>query len=205
MPRPVDHPIQIDNRLEAVLNSSDEMSGQDVFLMCHPHPLHQGSMHNKVVTTLCRMARDLGMPSLRFNFRGVGESAGEWDQGIGEIDDALAAAGELLRRYPGARLWLGGFSFGGYVAAHAAKTLKPAGLMLIAPATSRFDMDSIQLEGPALVAFNRDDDTVEPASMQAFLDRQVCDSYVQDQGGHFYHGQLTSLKSAVQQWLEEQR
>lgn len=205
MSRPIDQPIQIDDRLEAVLNASDEMSGADVFLMCHPHPLHQGSMNNKVVTTLCRMARDLGMPSLRFNFRGVGESKGEWDQGIGEIDDALAAAAELQKRYPNARLWLAGFSFGAYVAAHAAKSLHPAGLILVAPATSRFDMDSIQLQGPSLVAFNRDDDTVDPVSMQAFLDRQDCDAYVQDQGGHFYHGQLTALKRFAQDWLEGQR
>lgn len=206
MSRPVDTPITIDNRLEAILNSLPGAPAQDVLLVCHPHPLHEGTMHNKVVTTLCRMGRDLGLPSLRFNFRGVQNSAGVWDQGVGEVDDALQAAGWLRSQYPNARLWLAGFSFGGYVAAQAHRQLDVAGLMLVAPATSRFDMSQVQVQVPTWVAFNQDDDTVDPASMQQWLDQQPpewVDHYVQPTGGHFYHGQLTGMKRQVQSWLAE--
>ncbi|MGD2005776.1 MAG: alpha/beta hydrolase, partial [Pseudomonadales bacterium] len=71
MSRPIDTALMIDGRLEAILTAVPELAAPDILLVCHPHPLHQGTMHNKVVTTLARMARDLGMPVLRFNFRGV--------------------------------------------------------------------------------------------------------------------------------------
>lgn len=203
MSRPSEIPLTIEY-LQASLTAHEDPeidpAIEDVALVCHPHPLHQGTMNNKVVTTLARAARDLGMPVLRFNFRGVGESGLQWDRGVGEIDDALLAAKELQRRYPNAQVWLMGFSFGGYVAANAALRLKVAGLVLIAPATSRFDMDRVQVAVPTLVAFNRDDDTVEPESMQAWVDRQArpLTHYIQEQGGHFYHGQLGGLKRQVQ-------
>lgn len=207
MTRPIESPVQIDARLEGILNAVPDALASDVMVVCHPHPLHEGTMHNKVVTTLCRMARDQGLPSLRFNFRGVQGSAGEWDSGIGEIDDGCAAVEFMQDRYPGARIWLAGFSFGGYVAAHVAQREDIAGIMLIAPATSRFDMDSIRIQIPGWMGFNRDDDTVDPASMQAWLNRQdssLIKSFIQDQGGHFYHGQLGPLKRQAQAWLEEQ-
>lgn len=205
MTRPIDIPVQIDARLEGILNATPDQPAGDVLLVCHPHPLHEGTMHNKVVTTLCRMGRDLGMPALRFNFRGVQGSSGEWDQGVGEIDDACAAADFLLQRYPGARLWLAGFSFGGYVAAHAGHRRTAAGLLLIAPATSRFDMSTAPVQVPSFIAFNQDDDTVDPDSMQQWVagqDPSLVQEYIQAEGGHFYHGQLTALKRQAQAWLE---
>ena len=205
MSRPIETAVTIDHRLEAALTAAPDLPASDVLLVCHPHPLHEGTMHNKVVTTLCRMGRDLGLPALRFNFRGVQNSQGVWDQGVGEIQDAIDAADWLLARYPGARLWLAGFSFGGYVAAQASRQLSPAGLLLVAPATSRFDMQSVRVDLPTWVAFNQDDDTVAPESMQAWLDQQPkawVTEYIQPSGGHFYHGQLSALKRQAQAWLE---
>ena len=207
MSRPIDTALMIDGRLEGILTAVPEQTAADILLVCHPHPLHQGTMHNKVVTTLARMARDLGMPVLRFNFRGVMGSQGVWDEGRGEIDDALAALAWMREQYPTARVHLAGFSFGAYVAAHAASRSNVAGLMLVAPATSRFDMASVQVQVPTFVAFNWDDDTVEPDSMNRWLlaqpESQVA-SYLKPEGGHFYHGQLTALKRAAQDWLKEQ-
>ena len=110
-------------------------------VVCHPHPLHGGTMQNKVVTTLARCAEELGMPSLRFNFRGVGASAGAFDEGRGETDDALAAVATARQRWPDAALWLAGFSFGGYVALRASTTRgvgEVSRLVTIAPAFTRY-------------------------------------------------------------------
>ena len=112
-------------------------------VVCHPHPQHGGTMDNKVVQTLARAFVQLGYAALRFNFRGVGASAGSWAQGPGEIDDALAVVAR--QRAPGQPLVLAGFSFGAYVASHVAARLAEAGtpaerLVLVGPAASRFDM-----------------------------------------------------------------
>jgi len=85
-------------------------------LVCHPHPLYGGTMHNKVVFKVAQALQTLGMPTLRFNFRGVGHSTGTYDEGRGEMDDVRYALEFLSRRYPGLPVILGGFSFGAYVA-----------------------------------------------------------------------------------------
>ena len=112
-----------------------------VAVICHPHPQHGGTMDNKVVQTLARAFVGLGWRAVRFNFRGVGESAGDWDHGRGEVDDALAVT--AAERDPNRAFALCGFSFGGYVAAAAAHRLRegrpPDTLVLVAPATSSFE------------------------------------------------------------------
>ena len=131
-----------------------------VAVLCHPHPLHGGTLDNKVVQTLARACVHLGYRAVRFNFRGVAGSAGQWDEGQGEVDDALAVV--AAQRLDGVPLILGGFSFGAYVAAQAASRLatdQAAGLaahrlVLVGPATSRFAMpavpaDSLVIHGEA--------------------------------------------------------
>src|SRR5579864_2855767 len=102
-------------------------------VVCHPHPLHGGALDNKVVWTVSRAFQQLGAPTLRFNFRGVGASEGTYDEGRGETNDALAVIAYGRQRFPGAALWLGGFSFGGVVAVRAAEQAQPARLVLVAP------------------------------------------------------------------------
>src|SRR5690606_32812809 len=111
-----------------------------VAVVCHPHPLHGGTMDNKVVQTLARAFVQLGYRSVRFNFRGIGASEGTWDAGQGEVDDALAVAAHF--RNAGEPVVLGGFSFGGYVASQAAARLDPPAerLVLVAPASQNFTM-----------------------------------------------------------------
>ena len=111
-------------------------------LICHPNPVKGGTMLNKVVSTLQRTARDAGYVTLRFNYRGVGASAGAHDMNTGEVDDAEAALNWLKAEYPGVALTLLGFSFGGFVAAALAGRLEAGGeslerLFMIAPAVSR--------------------------------------------------------------------
>ena len=93
-------------------------------VVCHPHPLFGGTMDNKVVQTVARALLALGWSTVRFNFRGVGQSAGSWDDGRGEVEDALAVVAQ--HRVPDQPLLLAGFSFGGYVAAEAASRLPEA-------------------------------------------------------------------------------
>jgi alpha/beta superfamily hydrolase len=177
----------------------DEPAGAPVgvAVLCHPHPVYGGTLDNKVVQTLARAFVQLGYRSVRFNFRGIGQSAGAWDEGTGEIDDALAVID--ARRELGLPLVLGGFSFGGYVASQAAARLpapeKPARLVLVAPATSRFEVAPVPED--TLVVHGESDETVP---LQATLDwarPQLLPVVVIPGCGHFFHGQLPLLKTLV--------
>jgi alpha/beta superfamily hydrolase len=180
--------------LEAVLEApAGEPRGLAV--LCHPHPLHGGTMDNKVVQTLARALRQCGWRTLRFNYRGVGASHGQWDGGRGEVDDALAAVAAW--RAPGQPLVLGGFSFGGYVAAQAAQRLaEPAQrLVLIAPATGNFEVAPVPQD--SLVVHGEHDEVVPLAATLAWARPQALPVLVVPGGGHFFHGQLPLLKSIV--------
>jgi hypothetical protein len=168
-----------------------------VAVVCHPHPLHGGTMDNKVVQTLARAFVQLGYTSVRFNFRGIGASQGAWDEGRGEIDDALAVV--AAHRGPGQALVLAGFSFGGYVASHAAVQLAEGGaaerLVLVAPAVLNFVAARVS-EGTLLIHGEADD--VVP--LQAVFDwarPQALPVTVLPGAGHFFHGQLSVLKHIV--------
>ena len=169
-------------------------------------------MDNKVVQTLARAFVQLGYRAVRFNFRGVGGSAGAWDEGRGEIDDALAVIAAQRAAAPGLPLALAGFSFGGYVAAQAAARLADGQpdiqpdrqpverLVLVGPATSRFEMPA-RVAPDTLVIHGEADDVVPLAATLAWARPQVLPVLVLPGVGHFFHGQLTLLKNlVVQQW-----
>lgn len=172
-----------------------------VAVLCHPHPLHGGSMSNKVVQTLARAFVTLGYRAVRFNFRGVGHSQGAWDEGRGEVEDALAVlASQRLADLP---LALGGFSFGAYVAACAAAQLAAQApverLVLIGPATSNFDLPNVAAD--TIVVHGEADDVVPLSATLDWARPQVLPVIVLPGVGHFFHGQLTLLKSqVVQAW-----
>jgi alpha/beta superfamily hydrolase len=177
-------------------------------VLCHPHPQHGGTMDNKVVQTLARAFVQMDYRAVRFNFRGVGGSAGTWDEGRGEIDDALAVIAAQRAAAPGLPLALGGFSFGGYVAAQAAHRLatdavQPAPverLVLVGPATSRFEMPAA-VASDTVVIHGEADDVVPLAATLAWARPQVLPVIVLPGVGHFFHGQLTLLKNqVVQAW-----
>ena len=174
-------------------------------VLCHPHPQFGGTLDNKVVQTLARAFLQLGYRAVRFNFRGVGGSAGSWDEGRGEIDDALAVIAAERAAHPGLALALGGFSFGGFVAAQAADRLQAAGepverLVLIAPATSRFTMPAT-VAPDAVLVHGEADDVVPLASTLDWARPQALPVIVLPGVGHFFHGQLPLLKQqVVQAW-----
>ena len=172
-----------------------------VLVICHPHPLHGGTMDNKVVQTVARAGLQLGARSVRFNFRGVGASAGSWDEGRGELDDALAVI--AAQRDPALPLWLAGFSFGGFVAASAAAHLsgdaRPRRLALIAPSTQKQQVPAVpaELQADTLVVHGEADDVVPLSATFDWARPQGLPVTVIPGVGHFFHGQLALLKSLV--------
>ncbi len=182
--------------LECAINDPAE-APRGVAIVCHPHPLHGGTMDNKVVQTLARAFLQLGHRCVRFNFRGIGASQGTWDEGNGEVDDALAVIDAF--RAPALPLLLAGFSFGGHIAARAAHRL-PEGaqasqLVLVGPATRNFETPAVP---PHTLVIHGEHDDVVP--LQATLDWARPHSLpitVVPGGGHFFHGQLPLLKDIV--------
>lgn len=183
----------------------DHPEARGLALICHPHPLHAGSMLNKVVATLQRTARDAGYATLRFNFRGVGQSVGEHAHGEGEIDDAEAAARWLLARHPGLPLTLMGFSFGSCVAACLGGRLEGQGvaverLFMLAPPVQRFAVDGrLPQQGALTVIQPEDDEVVEPAAVYAWSAglQRPHELLKVAECGHFFHGRLNELKALV--------
>ena len=198
-------PISIDGPagvLEGLYFDQPDASG--IALICHPNPVQGGTMLNKVVSTLQRTARDAGYVTLRFNYRGVGGSAGSHDMKTGEVDDAEAALRWLRAQHPTLPLTLLGFSFGGFVAAALAGRLESRGeslkqLFMVAPAVSRL-ADHPSAEACALTIIQPDDDEViDPASVHAFSAglQRPHELLKVAECGHFFHGKLVELKELV--------
>ncbi|HEY1726162.1 MAG TPA: alpha/beta fold hydrolase [Steroidobacteraceae bacterium] len=200
-------PISIDGpagALEALLEQPEVATGAACAVICHPHPLHGGSMHNKVVYTLARACQERGMPTLRFNFRGVGASAGRYDGGRGETEDALAVIASARRRWPDAALTLAGFSFGAMVSLGAAVSAAPARVISVAPAVTYPEFERMpRPQCPWLIIQGDADEVVRCADVQAFAARfQPPPRLVVLPGvGHFFHGRLTELRDAAFEFL----
>lgn len=191
-----------EGQLEALHLATPDAKG--VALICHPHPLFAGTLQNKVVATLQRAARDAGYATLRFNFRGVGQSAGSYAEGRGEIDDVLAAAHWLAGQHPGLPLTLMGFSFGSCVAGNAAERLEEQGaelaqLFMLAPPVERFDVD-LPERCPLTVIQPEADEVVTPERVYAWSAELTKPHELIriPECSHFFHGKLIELKDLIQ-------
>jgi alpha/beta superfamily hydrolase len=173
-------------------------------VIAHPHPLHGGTMTNKVVQTLARACVLSGLRAVRFNFRGVGHSESVYDEGRGELEDMMSVLDAQAASGP---LVLAGFSFGAYVTSHAAVRLAPQRavqhLVLVGTAASRFDVATLpaELHSRTLVIHGEQDDTVALEAVMDWARPQVLPVLVVPGGGHFFHGQLTLLRDLVQRHL----
>jgi uncharacterized protein len=189
--------------IECAIDEPADMP-RGIAVICHPHPQFGGTLDNKVVQTLARAFAQLGLRSVRFNFRGIGASEGAWDGGRGEVDDALA----VIAAYRGIAeaqaalalpLVLAGFSFGGYVAAEAARRLpegaKATRLVLVAPSTQKERVPPVPSD--TLVIHGDADDVVPLAATLDWARPQSLPVTVVPGAGHFFHGQLTLLKDIV--------
>ncbi|MEZ5521539.1 MAG: alpha/beta hydrolase [Dokdonella sp.] len=175
-------------------------TSRGIAVICHPHPLHGGTMHNKVVTIIERALRELGLDTLRFNFRGIGQSEGAFDDGIGESEDLAAAVAWARRVRPGAALWLAGFSFGSYVVLRNAKRLDADALITVAPPVGRWDFDAIDLpDCPWLVVQGEEDEVVDPQLVFDWVESlAVAPQLVRmPETSHFFHRRLMDLRGAI--------
>jgi hypothetical protein len=173
-------------------------------VVCHPHPLYGGTMQNKVVHTVARSMHELGVPTVRFNFRGVGRSAGHYDAGVGELEDALSVCAWARRHWDCAALWLAGFSFGSAVALQAAAVARPAMLVTVAPPVGRIIVSPVPRPGcPWLVVQGDQDELVDVASVRRWVGEFRPPPQLVELPGaeHFFHGRLGELRSAVAGFL----
>ncbi len=168
-----------------------------VAVVAHPHPLFGGTMDNKVAQTLARALVLLGYETVRFNFRGVGATAGTHDEGRGESDDLLAVVAAMRR--PGLPLVLGGFSFGAYVTTLAAARLTGEDaaerLVLVGPSTQRATPAPVPAD--TLVIHGEQDDVVPLSATLDWARPQQLPVIVMPGVGHFFHGQLTQLRQLI--------
>ena len=184
-----------------------EGAARGLAVVCHPHPQFGGTLDNKVVQTISRALIGLGWASVRFNFRGVGASQGAWDDGRGEVDDALAviAAWRARPEFASLPLVLAGFSFGGYVAVEAAHRLpaeaKPRRLVLVGPSTEKQQVENVPAD--TVVIHGESDDVVPLSATLAWARPQNLPVIVFPGVGHFFHGQLALLKQVVARELRD--
>ena len=187
--------------LEAIIETPAGYTGADCAVVCHPHPLYGGTLSNKVVHTTARALQEKGHATVRFNFRGVGTSAGRFDDGRGEADDALAVVDWASARWPGAALTLAGFSFGAWVAFRVA-ALRPARrLITIAPPVRRFDFATLPVPATPWIVIQGDrDELVDYREVLAWTASVKPPPTVVLLAGaeHFFHGRLNDLRAAVQ-------
>lgn len=191
--------------LEALLETPANADAARVAVICHPHPVYGGTMTNKVVHVLAKTFNERGVPAVRFNFRGVGASAGAFDEGAGETQDALAVIDWALQRFAGAALWVAGFSFGGAIAVRAAVSRDAKRLVSVAPAVHRFAVDGAELPRcPWLLVQGDQDELVDAGEIQRWVATLAQPPQLALLPGveHFFHGRLNELRSVVLEWLD---
>jgi alpha/beta superfamily hydrolase len=180
--------------LEVALNVP-EGSMRGIALIAHPHPLQGGTLDNKVVQTLAKTFAALGYAAARFNFRGVGKSDGQFDDGIGETDDALAALAAAKLEFGELPVVLAGFSFGSYVQTRVAHAITAERLVLIGPAVKRFPIEAVPPD--TIVIHGEEDDVVALADVLAWARPQQLPIIVFPGCGHFFHGRLPQLQRVI--------
>jgi uncharacterized protein len=181
-------------KIEADINDPGG-ARRGIALIAHPNPVQGGTKDNKVVTTLAKAFFALGYVVARPNFRGVGASEGEYDEGRGETEDMLAVAAYLKRRFDDLPLVLAGFSFGGFVQTRVAKRLAAERLVLVGPAVNRFPAETVPAE--TLVIHGEHDDVVALAAVLDWARPQNLPVVVIPGGEHFFHGRLNLLSDIV--------
>jgi len=188
--------------LEGILKPEEEgVEPHYAALVCHPHPLYGGTMHNKVVFKVAQTLQTLGMPTLRFNFRGVGHSTGTYDEGRGEMDDVHYALEFLSRRYPGLPVVLAGFSFGSYVALHVAAVDGRGQAMIGLGVPARmFADDTLQdsHKPKLIIQGTRDELAPYDQALQWFEQLPAPKTMVAIEGAdHFFQGRLDEVQAAI--------
>jgi alpha/beta superfamily hydrolase len=175
-----------------------------VGIFCHPHPLYEGTLNNKVVSTAIKAWYGLGLSTIRFNFRGVGQSEGIYSEGIGEVDDLRAVVEWAMAQYPHHQIWLGGFSFGSGIAFQEAKRGLTEHLLLIAPPVHHMGfggIEKIPTRTDCAIIQGGQDEIVPFEQVKNWYDTMCLKHPMQfwkiPDASHFFHGQLLELRDLV--------
>jgi hypothetical protein len=207
-------------RLETILWSTSNPEEKEsappplAALVCHPHPLFGGTMHNKVVYQTAKTIHGFGLPVVRFNFRGVGLSEGAHDKGVGEEGDVLAVLDFLAAEYPGAPLLLAGFSFGSWVGLRVGcRDARVTELLGLGLPVGNFDIRSFayldHCEKPKLLVSGEFDQFGPPHLLRKMVEefpaevRSNTRIEIVRGGDHFFTGHLAELDATIAQWLQE--
>jgi alpha/beta superfamily hydrolase len=193
--------------LEGITACPDKETRGVVAIILHPHPLYGGTLNNKVVHCLSKTCNQLGIPSLRFNFRGVGESTGVYDDGRGETEDCLAVLDWVQERRPGFDIWLAGFSFGAYVAYRSVHSHpRISHLLTVAPPVNLFDFGSLPTPACSWTLIQGELDELVPAARVAnWVDTlPVQPRKILLPADHFFHGQFNAMQAALLQSLNNE-
>lgn len=177
-------------------------------VVCHPHPLHGGTMDNKVVTTLARAYRELGVPVVRFNFRGVGESAGSHGDGVGEVEDLAAVVAWLRAHTAASKVLLAGFSFGSGVVSNGCLAIaNVAHAVFVAPPVGRYNFSAaMNFPCPLCVVMGDQDELVDAQAVYRWAQglNPAPDVIAMPEAGHFFHGLLVPLRERLMATLVRQ-
>lgn len=199
----IDGPV---GALEAVVHLPADADFSRFGIICHPHPLQEGTMHNKVITTVAKTFVAIGIPCVRFNYRGVGNSAGNYGNVSGEVADCMAVVEWVKQQWPHAELYLAGFSFGAYIAAEVASKVVTKHLVSIAPAVERMPYYELPyLSCPWLVIQGEADEVVTPQAVYTWFEQlQANKTLIKfPDTGHFFHGKLLDLQQVITEGLTQ--
>ncbi|GAA6135718.1 Dot/Icm type IV secretion system effector CoxH3 [Oceaniserpentilla sp. 4NH20-0058] len=183
-------------------------------VVCHPHPLYGGTMDNKVVTMTAKAYEDLGCNSIRFNYRGVGESDGIYGKSLGEVADALAIVTWLNKEKAVTTLYFAGFSFGAYIAAQAASDTQAQSqmevrhLLMIAPSVLNSPFENVTpISLDTTIIMGDADEVVPYGDVRAWAEQQYppLEMITMEGAGHFFHGRLTELKQQIKRLFNTEK
>ncbi|ATN85211.1 Dot/Icm type IV secretion system effector CoxH3 [Coxiella burnetii] len=187
-------------QLEVMITRPKGIEKSVTGIICHPHPLHGGTMNNKVLTTLAKALDELGLKTVRFNFRGVGKSQGRYDNGVGEVEDLKAVLRWVEHHWSQDDIWLAGFSFGAYISAKVAYDQKVAQLISVAPPVFYEGFASLtQMASPWLIVQGDQDEVVPFEQVKAFVNQisSPVEFVVMSGASHFFHGRLIELRELL--------
>jgi alpha/beta superfamily hydrolase len=193
-------------KLEVAVSEATGVERNALGVVCHPHPLYGGTMHNKIVTTLAKTFQGMGVTTVRFNFRGVMDSQGFFDHGKGELEDLLAVINWIQEGRGKRELWLAGFSFGSFVAATAATQLNVSKLVTVAPPVQHFPMKDLPpITCPWVLVQGELDDVVPPKEVLEWAEARRPKPVIIrfPEAGHYFHGQLGELRSEIEAALKK--
>lgn len=196
-----------DGSIECLLSAPTSTQPiNNIAVICHPHPLFDGTMHNKVVFTIAKTLNKHNIPVLRFNFRGVEKSEGQYAEGIGEKEDLRVVTELFQKLYPGKSLWLAGFSFGSYIAASMQQTLAADRLITIAPAVTSFDFNAFPApECPWLLVQGLADEVIDADKVLSWANHLTKPPTIVTMEGtsHFFHRRLVDLANVIEDFIPE--